>query len=53
MRTCAEEGWTGGVVYDALHLQCARKTACGRIYTFNLPDFQLLAPDLKDKICAP
>ena len=53
MQTCAEEGWTGGVVYDALHLQCARKAACSRIYTFNLRDFQSLAPDLKDQICAP
>jgi len=53
MRACAEQGWTGGVVYDALHLQCARKASCNRIYTFNLRDFQLLAPDLKDKISAP
>jgi predicted nucleic acid-binding protein len=53
VRTCAQEGWTGGLVYDALHLRCARKAACGRIYTFNLRDFHLLAPDLKDKICAP
>lgn len=53
MRTCAEEGWAGGAIYDGLHLRCARKAACSRIYTFNLRDFQRLAPDLKDKICAP
>lgn len=50
---CATQGWTGGRVYDALHLQAARNAGCDRIYTFNVRHFQQLAPDLADRICTP
>ncbi|HEY1423549.1 MAG TPA: PIN domain-containing protein [Candidatus Acidoferrum sp.] len=50
---CADHGWIGGRIYDALHLCCARKAACDRIYTFNVRHFQQLAPDLADRIGAP
>jgi predicted nucleic acid-binding protein len=53
IRECADKGWTGGRVYDALHLHCAKKTFCDRIYTFNVRHFQQLAPDLADRITAP
>ena len=49
----AESGWIGERIYDALHLRCAKKAACDRIYTFNVRPFQQLAPDLADRIGAP
>jgi predicted nucleic acid-binding protein len=49
----AEKGWIGGRIYDALHLRCAKKAACERIYTFDLKHFCELAPDLRNRICAP
>lgn len=51
--SCAQQGWTGGRVYDALHICCARKAACTRIYTLNVRHFQQLAPDLADRINSP
>jgi predicted nucleic acid-binding protein len=50
---CAELGLKGGVVYDALLLECARAAEADRIYTFNTRDFQRLAPDLVARIAAP
>ena len=46
-------GWAGGKIYDALLVGCASRCEADRIYTFNLSDFRLLAPNLEDKICAP
>ncbi len=47
-------GWSGAKIYDALLLRCAAKSNVGRIYTFNLTDFKLLAPaSLQSRICAP
>ena len=46
-------GWIGGRIYDAIHVQAARKAGCKRIYTFNVHDFRQLAPDLLDRIMAP
>ena len=54
VRGCAGNGWSGGRVHDAVHLRCAQKSNCGRIYTFNVKDFRALAPaELQDKISAP
>jgi predicted nucleic acid-binding protein len=53
IRECAERGWIGGRIYDAIHLRCARESDCERIYTFNVRHFQQLAPDLAQRICAP
>ncbi|MGI8743694.1 MAG: type II toxin-antitoxin system VapC family toxin [Bryobacteraceae bacterium] len=54
IRHCANSGWTGGTVHDAAHLRCAQKSACDRIYTFNVRDFRALAEEAcEDKICAP
>ena len=33
---------TGGIIYDALHLQAAIKAKVDRLYTANLRDFQRL-----------
>jgi len=53
LRQAAEKGWTGGLVYDALHLAAATSNDCQRIYTFNLRHFLQLAPQLSDVICSP
>lgn len=44
---------TGGVIYDALLLACARKAKAERILTWNLKHFRALAPDLADRIVTP
>lgn len=49
----ARQGAVGGAVYDALQIECARKTGAERIYTFNVSDFTRLAPDWADRITAP
>ena len=47
-------GWSGAKIYDALLMGCAARCDADRIYTFNLSDFQLLAPaGLREKVCAP
>lgn len=54
VRRAAESGWIGGRIHDCIHLQCAAKTKCDRIYTFNVRDFRAIAPqNLADKISAP
>jgi predicted nucleic acid-binding protein len=53
IQECAESGWIGGRIYDALHLRCAKKAACDRIYTFNVRHFRQLAPDWAERIAAP
>lgn len=50
LRHCAAQGWTGGAVFDAIHIQAARKANCTRIYTFDGDDFRRVAPDLHDRI---
>jgi predicted nucleic acid-binding protein len=53
IETCGVAGWKGGRIHDALHLQAARQSACDLIYTYNLLDFQGLAPDLAGRIQNP
>lgn len=54
VRQCATEGHVGGRVYDAVHLRCARKAKCDRLYTFNVKHFRALAPDsFRHKVSAP
>jgi predicted nucleic acid-binding protein len=54
VRNCAANGWAGGRIHDAVHLRCAQKAGCDRIYTFNVKDFRSLAPaELADRIAAP
>jgi len=53
-RRAAAAGWIGGRIHDVIHLQCAAKMKCDRVYTFNVRDFRALAPKaLTDKISAP
>ena len=44
MARVADRGLASGVIYDALHLQCAEGASCRRLYTCNLGDFQRLQP---------
>lgn len=37
-------GMASGMVYDALHLVCAERRGCDRLYTYNLRDFARLVP---------
>lgn len=53
IRRCVSHAAIGGMLYDALLLECARKARPERIYTFNTRHFQALAPDLAGIICAP
>jgi predicted nucleic acid-binding protein len=53
LKTIADGGWSGAKIYDALIIGCASRSGAERIYTFNLSDFQRLAPNLEDRICAP
>ena len=53
VRESARNGLAGGMIYDAIHLHCARKARCDRIYTFDVPHFQRIAPDLHSRISAP
>jgi predicted nucleic acid-binding protein len=46
-------GHSGGMIYDALILACARKAKASRIYTLNPRHFRLAAPDLAAKIVEP
>ena len=44
MARVADRGLASGVIYDALHLQCAEGANCRRLCTYNLGDFQRLQP---------
>ena len=53
IRVASALGVAGGSVYDALHVACARKVNAEYIYTWNLRDFQRVAPDLAGRIIRP
>lgn len=44
---------SGGRVYDALLLRCARKAKANVIYTWDLKHFRQLAPDIASMIRTP
>ncbi len=53
IRSCAENGWAGGRVYDVLHIHSAQKASCDRILTFNVRHFQQLAPEWRERVASP
>jgi predicted nucleic acid-binding protein len=53
LKSCATLGLTGGTIYDALHIACARKSSAEWIYTWNLRHFRRVAPDLAGRIVGP
>jgi predicted nucleic acid-binding protein len=51
---CAKAGWTGGAIYDAIHIRAAKKGRSERLYTFNLRHFRAMAgDDFQDRISTP
>ena len=52
MERVSKLGLASGIIYDALHLECAEKTNCSRLYTYNLREFHKLQPE-KVSITAP
>jgi predicted nucleic acid-binding protein len=53
LRWVAERGLPGGVVYDAIIVQAARKSGADRILTFDVDDFRRVWPEGADRISAP
>ena len=53
LRLTANLGHSGGMIYDALLLACARKVKAEQIYTWNVKHFQMIAPDLAERIVTP
>ncbi len=53
IKRAAAQGISGGTIYDALHLQCARKVNATAIYTWNIRHFRMIAPDLASIIQQP
>lgn len=53
LEDAAQRGLTGGIVYDALLLACARKVGAGVIFTSNYKHFRQIAPDLAARIREP
>lgn len=52
-RGIAGLGLAGGIVYDALLVSCARKIDAEKIYTWNVKHFQMVAPDLAERVVEP
>ncbi len=46
-------GLGSGVIFDALHIQAARRVKADLILTYDLRDFLRVAPDLADRIRRP
>jgi predicted nucleic acid-binding protein len=53
LQETARMGLSGGIVFDAILLACARKVNARRIYTWNEKHFRVVAPDLVDRIVTP
>jgi len=53
IEACAETGLSGGIIYDALLMSCARKAAADVIFTFNPKHFNQVAPDWERRIEMP
>ena len=49
----AAAGVTGCGIYDAVLAHCALKAGAKTIYTWNVKHFQMVAPDLADRIVTP
>jgi predicted nucleic acid-binding protein len=53
LTTAADNGVSGGAIYDVLLLAAAAKAKVARIYTFNVAEFRRLAPQVHDLIASP
>jgi predicted nucleic acid-binding protein len=50
---CANAGWKGGRIHDAVHIQAATQATCDLIYTYDVAHFQSLAPEWSGRIQPP
>ena len=46
VKSVADKGLSGPVVYDAVHAEGARKLKASKVHTYNLAHFKLVAPEL-------
>jgi predicted nucleic acid-binding protein len=46
IRQAPSRGITGGLFFDALHAETARRMGCGTLHTLNVSHFRHVAPDL-------
>ena len=53
LRAAADRGLSGGRIYDALLLRCAKKCNAQTIYTWNLKHFEAIAPELAARLRMP
>ena len=53
LQQTAEQGATGGRIYDALLLRCAIKAKAETLYTWNLKHFEHSAPSFPGKVKTP
>lgn len=53
VRAAAGGGVSGGNIYDALLIACARKAKADKIYTWDIEHFHTAAPDLAERILEP
>jgi predicted nucleic acid-binding protein len=49
----AANSWTGGKVFDLLHVKAAMQAKCERLYTFNVQEFRRIAGRFSKAITAP
>lgn len=49
-----KEGWIGGLIYDALHLACARKAGIECLFSWNAAHLRTVAgDDLAERVAVP
>lgn len=53
LEDASDQSISGGQVYDALLLRCAVKAGAESIFTWNREHFQVIAPELSDRIRTP
>ena len=47
IESAKSRGVMGGLIYEAIHAEVARRLAVEKLYTFNTSNFEHVAPDLK------
>jgi predicted nucleic acid-binding protein len=47
IREAKQRGIQGGIIYDALHAEIARRWKADKIITYNMTNFRHVAPDLE------
>ena len=50
---CGRQGWRGGRIHDAVHVQAAAQAGCDVIYTYDVAHFRSVAGDWTGRIEEP